>query len=45
MVIGKQGDTLKSLMQRSGATIEVPKNFDPSSGVRVLTLKGNDEVI
>ena len=42
MVIGKGGDTLKSLMQRSGAIIEVPKNFDPSSGVRILTLKGSD---
>ena len=45
MVIGRGGDTLKSLMQRTGAIIEVPKVFNPSADERVLTLTGSEEVI
>ena len=45
MVIGRGGDTLKSLMQRTGAIIEVPKVFNPSTDERVLTLTGSEEVI
>lgn len=45
MVIGRGGDTLKNLMQRTGAIIEVPKHFNPTTGERILTLTGNQEVI
>lgn len=45
MVIGRGGDTLKSLMQRTGAIIEVPKHFNPTTGERILTLTGTAEVI
>lgn len=45
MVIGRGGDTLKSLMQRTGAIIEVPKHFNPQTGERVLTLTGTQDVI
>lgn len=45
LVIGKNGDTLKSIQARSGAYLYIPKSTDLTSGERILELSGSEDQI
>ena len=43
LVIGKAGDTVKNLHNKTGAYIFIPKSYDTVTNERILELSGSEE--